>query len=606
MTTQSKRQNAKKIPKSTKNLRPLLHLLPYLGRYKGLVAGAGFFLLAAAVTTLTLPVAVRRVIDFGFSSEDAQLVNNYFTVLLLVAGLLATASALRYFFVITLGERIVSDLRRDVFAHVMTLSASFYDTAKSGEIVSRLTADTTQVKSAVGATASLALRNTILGIGALTMMMITSPWLAAIVIVAIPAIIVPIVWFGRRVRKRSRDAQDTLADATAYATEAIGAVRSFQAFTNEATAADRFGGAVEKAFFAARSSIGARSVLTGIGIFLVFSSIVAVLWIGARSVMDGTMSPGTLSQFLLYAVFAAGALAALSETWGELQQAAGAAERLAELLIEEPAIRSPANPTPLPNIPLGTVAFSNVSFAYPTRAQHPALTDLGFAVKGGETVAVVGPSGAGKSTLFGLLLRQYDPTSGTIEIDGVDVSQADLTAARDRIAIVPQDVTILSGTAAENIAFGSSITDRDAIVEAAKAAQAHDFIAALPDGYDTQVGERGITLSGGQRQRVAIARAILRDAPILLLDEATSALDAESEVLVQRGLERLMEGRTTLVIAHRLATILKADRILVMEAGRIVEEGTHQTLANKKDGVYAHLAKLQFNAGRDAMSDAAE
>ncbi|MGB7433574.1 MAG: ABC transporter transmembrane domain-containing protein, partial [Ahrensia sp.] len=574
--------------------------------YKGLVAGASIFLLAAAVTTLTLPVAVRRVIDFGFSGEDAQLVNNYFAVLLFVAGLLAFASALRYFFVITLGERIVSDLRRDVFAHVMTLSASFYDSAQSGEIVSRLTADTTQVKSAVGATASLALRNTILGIGALTMMVFTSPWLAAIVIAAIPAIVLPIVWFGRRVRKRSRDAQDTLADATAYATEAIGAVRSFQAFTNEAVAADRFGSAVERAFGAARASIGARSVLTGFGIFLVFSSIVAVLWIGARSVMEGTMSPGTLSQFLLYAVFAAGALAALSETWGELQQAAGAAERLAELLIEEPEIRSPANPVALPATPLGTVAFSNVSFAYPTRRDAPALTDLDFTVSGGETIAVVGPSGAGKSTLFGLLLRQYDPQSGSVSIDGVDVAQADLRAVRDRIAIVPQDVTILSGTAAENIAFGSAVTDRKAIIEAAKAAQAHEFIAALPDGYDTQVGERGITLSGGQRQRVAIARAILRDAPILLLDEATSALDAESEVLVQKGLERLMQGRTTLVIAHRLATILKADRILVMENGTIVEQGTHKSLANKKDGVYAHLAKLQFNAGRDAMSEAAE
>lgn len=575
-------------------------LLPYLARYKKLVAGAVFFLMLAAVTTLALPTAVRRVIDNGFSADDAALINNYFSMLIVIALLLATASAMRYFFVITLGERIVSDVRRDVFARVMNLSSTFYDTAQSGEIVSRLTADTTQIKSAVGATASLALRNTLLGTGALVMMVITSPSLSAIVIGVIPLIILPIVAFGRRVRAKSRTAQDTLANASAYASEAIGAVRSFQAFTNETLASNRYAGAVDKAFAAARSAVGARAVLTAFAIFMVFSSVVAVLWIGATRVLTGEMTPGTLGQFLLYAIFAAGALGALSEIWGELQLAAGAAERLTELLIEESDVQSPDNPAALPMPPLGTAGFEDVSFAYPTRPKDRALHGLSLEIKPGETVAIVGASGAGKSTIFGLLMRQYDPQSGRIVIDGVDVKDADLQNVRARMAIVPQDVAILSGTVADNIAFGRPDASQQDIELAAKAAQADEFVSDLPDGYETQVGERGVTLSGGQRQRLAIARAILRDAPILLLDEATSALDAESETLVQKALEGLMEGRTTLVIAHRLATILKADRILVMDKGKIVETGTHAVLAKKKNGVYARLAALQFNAGQAA------
>ncbi|WP_306118766.1 MULTISPECIES: ABC transporter transmembrane domain-containing protein [unclassified Roseitalea] len=584
----------------TRTLRPLARLVPYIVRYKGLLAGAAFFLLLAAVTTLALPTAVRRMIDYGFTGNDAGLIDQYFTMLVAIAATLAAASALRYYFVITLGERVVADLRRDVFAHVMTLSPAFYDTAQSGEIVSRLTADTTQIKSAVGATASLALRNMILGIGALIMMIVTSPQLSGLVVAAIPLIILPIVGFGRRVRTRSRTAQDTLANASAYASEAIGAVRSFQDFTNELFAGRFYADAVDRAFGAARSAVRARAALTAFAIFLVFSSVVAVLWIGAKSVLAGTMSPGTLGQFLLYAVFAAGALAALSEVWGELQQAAGAAERLTELLEEDPAIATPADPVALPEPPLGTLAFDEVTFAYPTRPDDSATHALSFSVEPGETIAIVGPSGAGKSTIFALLMRQYDPQAGIVTVDGVDLRRAELTAARQRMAIVPQDVTILSGTVAENIAFGKPDATIDEIVEAARAAQADGFIRDLPNGYETQVGERGVTLSGGQRQRVAIARAILRDAPILLLDEATSALDAESEALVQKALETLMEGRTTLVIAHRLATIRKADRILVMDRGRIVEEGTHQSLSRKKDGVYARLATLQFNAGRAA------
>ncbi|QKV20412.1 ABC transporter transmembrane domain-containing protein [Oricola thermophila] len=587
-------------------LRPLARLVPYVVRYKGLVIGAAISLVLAAATTLSLPTAVRRMIDHGFSDADGQLIDNYFAMLVVLAALLAVASGARYYFVITLGERVVSDLRRDVFSHVMTLSASFFDRAMSGEIVSRLTADTTQIKSVVGATASVALRNLILCIGALTMMVITSPSLSGVVIAAIPVIVLPIVAFGRRVRARSRRAQDTLADATAYASEAIGSVRAFQAFTNEALATSRFSRAVETAFDAARTSAKTRALLTAFAIFLVFSSVVAVLWIGAQNVLSGTMSAGTLGQFLLYAVFAAGALGALSEVWGELQQAAGAAERLSELLDEDPLIVSPAKPVSLPRPAAGAVAFEEVSFAYPTRPGESAVSGLEFSIRPGETVAVVGPSGAGKSTVFALLLRQYDPTAGTVRLDGVDLREAALDEARSRFAIVPQDVAIFSGTAADNIAFARPGATREAVVEAAKAAQAHEFIEALPQGYDTEVGERGLTLSGGQRQRIAIARAILRDAPVLLLDEATSALDAESEKLVQKALEKLMQGRTTIVIAHRLATILKADRILVMQNGRIVEEGTHASLSKKKDGIYSRLAKLQFDDGARALAGAAE
>jgi ATP-binding cassette subfamily B protein len=580
-------------------LRPLARMWPYLRQYKGLVTGACIALIVAAATTLSLPTAVRRMIDHGFSDSDGQLINNYFSMLIVLAALLAAASAARYYFVITLGERVVSDVRRDVFAHVMTLSSSFFDNAMSGEIVSRLTADTTQIKSVVGATASVALRNIILCFGALAMMVYTSPSLSGIVIAAIPVIVLPMVAFGRKVRARSRKAQDTLADATAYASEAIGSVRSFQAFTNESLATSRFAGAVELAFEAARTSAKARAGLTAFAIFLIFSSVVAVLWFGAQKVLIGSMSAGTLGQFLLYAVFAAGALGALSEVWGELQLAAGAAERLSELLDEEPAILSPANPVALPEPAEGAVTLENVSFAYPTRPADRAVKSLSFSIKPGETVAVAGPSGAGKSTIFALLLRQYDPSEGRILVDGVDLRDAALEAARGRFAIVPQDVAIFSGTAADNIAFARPGATREAVIEAAKAAQAHEFIEALPNGYDTEVGERGVTLSGGQRQRIAIARAILRDAPVLLLDEATSALDAESEKLVQKALERLMVGRTTIVIAHRLATILKADRILVMQDGQIIEEGTHASLARRENGIYSRLAKLQFDTGHD-------
>ncbi|MBA3041426.1 MAG: ATP-binding cassette domain-containing protein [Alphaproteobacteria bacterium] len=589
-----------------RSLKPLSRLLPYVMRYRKLVAGALFFLGLAAVTTLALPLAVRRMVDHGFSAADGAFINNYFGMMAVLAIILAIASAMRYYFVITIGERVVSDLRRDVFAHVTRLSPAFFDVNQSGEIVSRLTADTTQIKSAVGATASLALRNSILCLGAMGMMIYTSPRLSILVLAAIPIIVFPLVAFGRSVRRRSRAAQDTLAEASAFAGETIGAARTVQAFNAEGIATERYGASVEQAYEAARAAIKSRALLTGVAITLVFGSIVAVLWFGAQSVLAGTLSAGTLGQFLLYSLIAAGSMGTLSEVWGELSQASGAAERLGELLQEISQVAAPANPTHLPKPALGRVSFGDVHFAYPSSASKSALKGLTFRVEPGETVAIVGPSGAGKSTVFSLILRFYDPVSGTVRIDDVDVREADPEEVRARIAIVPQDVTIFASSIHDNIAFGSPNATRQMVEAAAEAAQATEFILRLENGFDTHVGERGITLSGGQRQRIAIARALLRDAPLLLLDEATSALDAESETLVQTALDGLMQNRTTIVIAHRLATVLKADRILVLDDGRIVEEGTHHSLI-QEGGLYAKLARLQFETGgRDFTAPATE
>ncbi|TYC60526.1 ATP-binding cassette domain-containing protein [Rhodobacterales bacterium] len=578
-----------------RSIRPLFRLFPYLLKHRGMVAAAVVALFSAAVITLILPTAVRRMIDFGFGADDPALVNSYFLVLIGVVCSLAVASAVRYFLVMWLGERVVSELRSDVFDHLTNLSATFYDSAKSGEILSRLTADTTQIKSAFGSSASLAMRNLIMFLGAAIMMVVTSPRLSVIVLAAIPVILVPIIGFGRRVRKRSRFAQDTLADASAYAGEMLGAVRTLQAFTHERLSAGHYRDDIEAAFRAARQSIIARAALTGFAIMVIGASIVAVLWIGASDVFAGRISGGELSQFLLYSILAAGSLAALSEVWGELSQAAGAAERLSELLDIEPEIRAPANPIAIPDASRGDIAFQNVSFAYRNSRDMPVVNDLTLSVAPGETVAVVGPSGAGKSTLFSLLMRYYDPDAGTIRLNGVDLKDMDPQDLRRRIALVPQDTAIFGTTIAENIAYGRPDASREEIAEAAEAALAAPFIETMSNGYDTLVGERGITLSGGQRQRIAIARAVLKRAPVLLLDEATSALDAESENLVQQALDRLMEGRTTLVIAHRLATVLKADRIVVMDAGTIVETGTHEQLS-AAGGLYAKLARLQFGA----------
>ena len=579
-----------------RDVRPLLNLLPYVMRYRGRAVAALSALIVAAVATLAVPIAVRRMIDYGFDPGRAGLIDNYFGVLVLVAAVLAGASATRYYLVTTLGERVVADLRDAVFARITTLSASFFDTAKSGELISRLTADTTQIKAAVGASVSIALRNLVLFFGSVVLMVVTSPRLSAFVLAAIPVIVLPLVAFGRMVRKRSRAAQDTLADASAYAAELIGAVRTLQAFTNEKLASGHFADAVERAYRAALDSIWARAILTAIIIFLASSSVVVVLWVGAQDVLSDRITAGTLGQFVLFSVLAATGLGQLSEVWGELSQAAGSAERLSELLRVEPEIKAPPHPLKLPMPARGEIAFNAVRFAYPTRPDGPVLDGVSFHVRAGEKVAIVGPSGAGKSTIFHLLLRFYDPKAGTVTFDNVPIADVDPVALRSRIALVPQDTAIFGASIAENIRFGRPDANAAEIARAAELAAASEFITRLPQGYDSLVGERGVTLSGGQRQRIAIARAILRNAPLLLLDEATSSLDAESETLVQTALARLMQERTTLVIAHRLATVLSCDRILVMDEGHIVEEGTHDSLV-ARDGLYARLARLQFQNG---------
>jgi ATP-binding cassette subfamily B protein len=582
--------------KTSAKLRPLLALAPYVARYRGRAALAFISLTVAAITTLVVPIAVRRMIDFGFSPEGIALINSYFSVMIAIVAVLAAASASRYYLVMTIGERIVADLRRDVFAHLVSLSPAFFDSARSGELVSRLTADTTQIKSAVGASVSIALRNMMLFIGATAMMVITSPKLSGFVLLAIPLIVIPLVAFGRWVRRLSRNAQDTLADASAYASELIGAIRTVQAYTSERLATGRFGGNVEQAYEAARSSTRARAVLTLIIIFIVFSSVVAILWVGSHDVLAGQITPGRLGQFVLYAAFAAAGLGQLSEVWGEVSAASGAAERLFEILRVKSQITAPPRPAVLPLPARGDVGFDNVSFAYPTRPDVLAIDNVSLAVKAGEKVAIVGPSGAGKSTLFHLLLRFYDPARGTISFDGVPVRSADPVDVRARIALVPQDTVVFAASARENIRFGRPDASDAEVERAADLAHATEFLRRLPGGFEAQLGERGVTLSGGQRQRIAIARAILRDAPLLLLDEATSALDAESETLVQTALEELMRHRTTLVIAHRLATVLSCDRIMVMDQGRIVEQGTHAELV-AANGLYARLARLQFEGG---------
>jgi ATP-binding cassette subfamily B protein len=580
---------------SRKSLKPLARLTPFLTRYKPQIAKALIALAIASGSTLVVPIAVRRIIDHGFTASNATLVNQYFSVMIAVVLLLALSSAIRFYYVMWLGEKIVADVRDALFTHLLKLSPGFYETQKTGEVVSRLTADTTQIKSAFSSTASIALRNGVMLVGAIVMMIVTSPKLAGLAGLAIPLIVLPLVTYGRRVRVLSRAAQDTLAASAAFAQERLSAITTVQSNVQENYTKGEFSNATNFAFSAAAKRALARAVLTAAIIFVALGSIVGLLWFGAQEVISGNLSGGTLSQFVIYAVIAASSLGQLSEVWGEIQLAAGAAERISELLDEKPLINAPASPMVFPQTPKGQIKFSGVIFQYPTRLKTAALNNVSFTARPGEVTAIVGPSGAGKSTLFALIQRFYDPASGTITIDGLDVKSVDPQDLRKHIAVVPQDTIIFSGSVLDNIRFGAPGATRETAMAAAVAARVDEFAKKLPKGFDTEVGERGITLSGGQRQRIAIARAILRDAPILLLDEATSALDAESESLIQEALEKLTANRTTLVVAHRLATVRNADRILVFDNGKLVAQGTHGQLV-KKNALYARLAKLQFNA----------
>jgi ATP-binding cassette subfamily B protein len=574
------------------DFRSLSSFWPYALAQKGRIGLAILALIVASAATLALPLAVRRIIDVGFSGGDQRLANSYFIMLIVVVGVLALASSARFYLVMTVGERIVSDVRNDVFTHLTRLEPAFFDSSRAGDLVSRLTADTTQIKSTFGSTASIALRNGIMVLGAIALMIVTSPRLSAIVIAAIPVIVLPLVLSGRSVRRRARAAQDRLADTSAFASEAVGAIRTMQSFGAERQTAGAFTKASDEAYAASRSATASRAILSGVAIFLVSASVVWVLWTGATEVFADRMTRGQLSQFLLYAVLAASSLGQLSEVYGEISAAAGAAGRLGEILATKPAIAAPPHPRRMPDPSLGELAFEHVSFAYPGRTAS-ALHDLSLSIRPGERVALVGPSGAGKSTVLQLALRFYDPAAGRVTVDGVAGPEADPEEWRQRFALVPQEPTVFGVSVRDNIAYGRPDASREEVERAARLAAADSFIRALPEGYDTIIGERGVTLSGGQRQRLAIARAVLKDAPILLLDEATSALDSESERAVQDALDRLMQGRTTLVVAHRLATILSADRILVMDEGRVVEEGNHNEL-KARGGLYARLAALQF------------
>jgi ATP-binding cassette subfamily B protein len=591
-TVSQMEEEAKRRPRG-RNLQPLRALLPFILRYPVMLLAAFIALIMATLATLALPVAVRFMIDNGFSGADTASIDRYFLAMLAVAIMLGLASATRFYFVSWIGERVTADLRRAVYDHITLQSPAFFEVTRTGEVLSRLTADTVLIKTVVGSSASIALRNAFMFIGSAIMLVYTSPALSGLAALTLPAVIVPMIAVGRLVRRLARASQDRIADTSAHAGETISSMQIVQAFTHEAEDRRVFGAAVESSFQTAQLRVLARAAMTAIAIVLVFGGVVGILWVGAQNVLAGEMSGGLLSQFILYAVLCATSIGALSEVWGEVQLAAGATERLVEILEVEPQIKAPENPKPLPEPVTGQIVFDKVTFQYPTRPQISALSHFSLTVEPGETVALVGASGAGKSTVFQLLSRFYDPQQGCVQIDNTDIRALSPQDVRSVLSLVPQETTIFAKTARDNIRFGCPDASDADVMAAAQAAQADGFLSRLPQGYDTQLGERGVTLSGGQRQRLAIARAILRDAPILLLDEATSALDAESETLVQRALGHLMAGRTTLVIAHRLATILKADRIIVMDEGRVVAQGTHDSLL-AQGGVYARLAELQF------------
>jgi len=588
-------KNATEEREKSKRIGALAELWPYMRPYKLLLAAAIVALVLTACVSLILPMAVRRVVD-NFYVADGRILDQYFAAALGIAALLAFGTALRYALVTRLGERVVTDIRKSIFDRVIGMSPAFYEKIMTGEVLSRITTDTTLILSVIGSSVSIALRNILIFIGGLILMLFTSAKLSGLVLLLVPAVIVPILTLGRKVRKLSRENQDWIAASSGNASESLGAVQTVQAFTHETLSRAAFADVTEKSYVAARRRITIRAVMTAIVIFLVFSGIVGVLWIGARDVRAGLMTQGELVQFVIYSVMVAGAVAALSEVWGELQRAAGATERLVEILQSRDAVRDPDRPAALPETVKGHIAFDDVVFSYPSRPETRALDRVSLEIQPGETVALVGPSGAGKTTIIQMLLRFYDPASGRITLDRVSLGDLSRETFRKQIALVPQDPVIFAASARENIRFGRPEATDAEVEEAARAAAAHDFITALPDGYDSYVGERGVMLSGGQKQRIAIARAILRDAPVLLLDEATSALDAESERAVQEAVDRLSAGRTTIIVAHRLATVKKADRIIVMDQGRIVAQGPHDALV-AEGGLYARLARLQFTDG---------
>ena len=577
-----------------RDVRPLGRLFPYAMRHKGHMAMAGVWLILSTAASLALTAAARGAIDNGFENDGAQL-NLWFLLLGANALFLGFATAVRYYYVTKTGERVIADLRKGLFGRILTLDPAFYAAMRTGEVLSRLTTDIALVETLLTTSVSFALRNFLTLIGGTVLLFIVSPKLTGLVLLVVPVLLGPIFLFGRRVRTLTVASQDRFANAVGFAGESVDAIETVQAFGRESSAIARFGAAVEAAFGVSLVRMKARALMTAMIIGVMFGGVTLVLWLGAQDVIAGRMTPGALLQFVLLSVFAAGAVGALGESWGDVQKAAGAMERIDELMRAQAAIRPPETPTILPEPPTGEVSMSAVQFAYPGRPDLPALKGFSLTVRPGETVALVGPSGAGKSTVFRLLLRFYDPQAGVVSVDGVDVRAADPVAVRGRFAWVSQEAPLFSGSANENIRFGREGASDSEIRAAADEAQALGFIEALPEGFDTPLGERGKSLSGGQRQRMAIARALVRDAPILLLDEATSALDAENERLVQAALDQAMQGRTTIVIAHRLATVLRADRIVVMEEGRVVQEGTHQSLM-AQGGLYAHLAELQFRA----------